>query len=216
MNSKKKRAVILGATSLLVERILPSLAEHCERVELVVHSNIPKGKYLLSSLALEGSVQPIKSFALPAGSPVDLVLLAQSSPVELKPFIKRPWTDYQKHFEAQVGSTYTLLRALEKNLSKPSLVISVSSSFVVTDRGVGLMSDYMVAKYALEGLIKGLSAEWKTKGVQFLSLYPEYYRSSLNKNWPSVPPYDQDGSDSLLRAQNQIIHAVCEFIAYNK
>ena len=87
----------------------------------------------------------------------------------------------------QVESAFYILQALLPKMAKKKYGrIAFVLSSAVGETAPKYLSDYVVAKYGLLGLMKALSAEYADKGITFNSVSPGMMETKLLSNTPEV------------------------------
>ena len=131
------------------------------------------------------------------------VVLAASPSLDLKPYSKVEAADLRHHFETTIIGHHLLLRVIIKEYfkkSKSGKIIGVLSEAMGSDirAGMSLMSDYIVSKYALKGLLSVIKKEHDWLEVQTIS--PSFTDTDMLKD-----AFDERFIE-LLRDQNKIEH----------
>jgi 3-oxoacyl-[acyl-carrier protein] reductase len=108
--------------------------------------------------------------------------------LELKRFKDLDWTDVDRSLEIQVHSIGRVLQRLVPKMAKNgggSIVLVLSS---VTLTVPSFMSDYVIAKHALLGMMRSLSAEYVAKGVRVNAVSPSMTKTKFLSELPSQVP----------------------------
>ena len=131
------------------------------------------------------------------------VVLAASSSLELKSYSKVEAADLRHHFETTIVGHHLLLRVIIKEhfkKNKSGIIVGLLSEAMGSDMkaGMSLMSDYIVSKYALKGLLSAIKKEHDWLEVETIS--PSFTDTNMLKS-----AFDERFID-LLRDQNKIEH----------
>ena len=87
----------------------------------------------------------------------------------------------------QVESAFYILQALLPKMAKKKYGrIAFVLSSAVGETAPKYLSDYVVAKYGLLGLMKALSAEYADKGITLNAVSPSMMETKLMSNTPEV------------------------------
>ena len=100
--------------------------------------------------------------------------------------LKNEWKDYEKNIELQVKSLFLISKYLLPGMQKRRYgkIISVLTSFVIGKPPSGI-SDYIVSKYALMGLIKCMAVEFGKFGINVNAISPSIIETPLTEKLPS-------------------------------
>ena len=120
------------------------------------------------------------------GVPHSIVFLS-APPAESERFHKKGWAPFASHLDVQLRAPVRLLQALIPKMAKQKRgqVVFVSSSYTLGVPPVGL-SDYVCVKYAINGLVKSLAAEYGRKGLRFNAVSPSMVETSYLDAVPRI------------------------------
>lgn len=95
--------------------------------------------------------------------------------IKLQKFIKTDWDYMERGFDISIKSVVQILQAiLPKMIKKRYGRIVIMLSDAVVEVPPKYSADYVIAKYALLGLIKALSVEYADKGITVNGISPSF------------------------------------------
>ncbi len=103
---------------------------------------------------------------------------------EPKPFHLTEWADFNAQVSVTLGGSVACIQAALPLLlqSKRGIVANVLSAGVKDPAPKGL-SAYLAAKHALQGLGRSLEAEYGERGLQVISIFPNFMETDLTRSW---------------------------------
>lgn len=115
------------------------------------------------------------------------ILHLAAIPVENHRFLERSWLDAECQINVQVRSLYCLLQKVLPDMRKRKMgkICAVLSSCTI-GKPPSYMSNYVMAKYALMGMMKALSVEYAGNNIQFLMVSPSMMKTRFIKNIADV------------------------------
>lgn len=136
---------------------------------------------LFNSINLESKLKEI----LQHGK-IDIFIHSITLPIENKTIVNLEWKDFQSHIEIQTKSFFQIVKGLLPSMKerKNGKIIAILSSSVVGKPPVR-MSDYIVGKYSLLGLVKSMAVELAPFGITVNSISPSLTNTPLTKKFPS-------------------------------
>lgn len=118
--------------------------------------------------------------------PTDIIHLPAGK-FALKNFNKIPWIEYQSGMDIAVRSAVLILQEFLPEMAKAHegrVIVMLSS--VTAGNPPKYLSYYVMVKYALLGLIKGLSSEYAGKNISINGVSPEMADTSYLRDVPTV------------------------------
>ena len=116
---------------------------------------------------------------------IDTFVHSVTLPVENKSIIDMKWEDYQSHIELQTKSFLQIVKSLIPSMkkNKHGKIVSILTSYTV-GRPPNKISNYIVGKYSLLGLMKSLAVEFGSFGITVNSISPSMTNTSLIEKLP--------------------------------
>lgn len=147
---------------------------------------------LLEIAALEKFVDDIKKLD------ITHVLHLPSTKVKNHKFNKTEWEMFQKSYDVQVRSIYTILKEILPKMSKLKYgkVVFLLSS-VTNNEPPKYWSDYVTTKYALLGLMKSLAQEYAGKKININAVSPSMMETKFLEEIPEIM-IEQQAANSYL------------------
>jgi len=117
---------------------------------------------------------------------IDVFIHSVSLPIENKGILERDWNDFQSHLEIQTKSFFQIIKHVVPFMKekKQGKIIAILTSYVV-GKPPNKISDYIVGKYSLLGLIKSLAVELGPFGITVNSISPSMTQTHLIKKLPN-------------------------------
>ncbi len=139
-----------------------------------------------ADLAREADVAKLIDTVAELGAPDGVVFLA-APPAQTERFHKKTWGCFQHHIDVQLRGPTQLLRGLLPAMAKrkQGRVVFVSSSYTIGVPPMGL-SDYVTVKYAINGLVKALAAEYGAKGLCINAVSPSMVETKFLAQVPRI------------------------------
>ena len=113
------------------------------------------------------------------------ILHIASNKLELSSLVNLDWKDYEKIINVQVRSLFEIFKyflpSMKKN-KEGKIVILLSS--VVYGKPPSSMSQYVTAKYALNGLIKSAASEFANYRININSVSPDMMKTKFMNDIP--------------------------------
>jgi 3-oxoacyl-[acyl-carrier protein] reductase len=161
-----------------------------------------EGDAIYLDLSDEQSISKIINYIHINNIDIEGVVLAASYPLTIKPFKEVKKETLIKHFEIAVVGHHLLLSGLVSNFFKKNrkgkIIGVLSEAMGSYDKAnMSSMSDYIISKYALQGLLSALKKE--NDWLEIDSISPSFTDTDMLKN-----AFDERFL-SILRNQNQII-----------
>ena len=143
---------------------------------------VPMGCALQDDAQLDALISAIDA----RGVPHSLVFLS-APPAKSERFHKKGWEPFASHLDVQLKAPVRLLQALIPKMAKQKRgqVVFVSSSYTLGIPPMGL-SDYVSVKYAINGLVKSLAAEYGRKGLRFNAVSPSMVETAYLDEVPRI------------------------------
>ena len=180
-----RRYLILGASSDLGLEFLRNgkwfpddevLVQYCrsrERLETVVQELPCKVQLLQADFLQAESLQGFIAQLQAAAYVPTHILHIPALPIENKRFTEYSWQEAENQLMVQVRSFYEVMQAVLPGMirRKNGRVVAILTSYSVAVPP-RFLSVYVMAKYALMGLMKALAAEYAPKHLQFNMVSP--------------------------------------------
>lgn len=193
-----KPLLITGASSDIGVELIKKLALPGQKIIAHYCKSLESLKAVQAEVA--GEIIPLKAdFSIPQETeaflnelrrfPAPSKVVHLSAPaIEYRPFADTEWKEFEENFQIQVRSIQTILRQVipEMVQNKFGRVVFALSS-VVHEPPTPLLSPYTVAKSALLGLMRTLTAEYNSRGLTFNAVSPSMTQTQfLSKIDPRV------------------------------
>ncbi|RDJ32185.1 MAG: SDR family NAD(P)-dependent oxidoreductase [Crenarchaeota archaeon] len=119
--------------------------------------------------------------------PISGFIHSVSLPLSMKNITDLTWNDFQRQFDLQCRSFFTLLLEILPSMKeqKYGKVITILTTGVI-GKPPNNMSDYIVGKYSLLGLTKTLAGELIRFGITINSISPPMMDTPLTENLPNA------------------------------
>jgi 3-oxoacyl-[acyl-carrier protein] reductase len=173
------------ALSLKKLNFLPivTFRKNKDRADEIVHKTGGESFYL--DLSDEKSISDIINHMNSKKLNIEGTVLAASFPLELKPFKEVSTQDMKNHFVTSVTGHGKLLSLLIQNYFKANrrgkVIGILSEAMGVGDTAnLGMMSHYIVSKYALMGLLKALKKE--NNYLEINTISPGFTNTEMLRN----------------------------------
>lgn len=117
---------------------------------------------------------------------IDIFIHSTTLPIKNKTIIDLEWKDFQSHIDIQAKSFFQIVKKLIPSMkeTKHGKIITILTSYVVGKPPVR-MSDYIVGKSSLLGLVKSLAVELGPFGITVNSISPSMTNTPLTSTLPS-------------------------------
>lgn len=141
-----------------------------------------------------------------------------SLPLRNIKFPKTVWPDFEQELSVSFRAAVLCGQAFLPHMAKQRYgkVVFMLSSYVVNQPSIKFAIPYSSAKYALLGLMKGLSAEYAEKGVTVNGISPSMIETKFLSNIPQLI-VEKNAMESPLRRNLQVedILSAFEFLLSN-
>lgn len=150
----------------------------------IKHEKKPKHHWICGDLTRESDIDTLVEFVHSHGG-VDVIIHSASFPVQIAGAIDKMWLDYEKHLQLQVKSLFLLAKQLVPQMigKKFGRIIAIATEYTF-GRPPAKLADYVVAKYALVGLIKSLGVELGKYGITSNCISPGTMETNMTSNLP--------------------------------
>jgi 3-oxoacyl-[acyl-carrier protein] reductase len=117
---------------------------------------------------------------------VDTFVHSPAYSTEHNDIMKLSWEKFQKQIDLHVKSFFNISRHVLPEMKTNSFgkIVSVLTSYVI-GKPPNLLSDYIVAKYALLGMTKSMSVELGRFGINVNSISPSMVNTPLTEHLPN-------------------------------
>ena len=117
---------------------------------------------------------------------VDAFVHSPAYSTEHNDIMKLSWEEFQKQIDLHVKSFFNISRHVLPEMKTNSFgkIVSVLTSYVI-GKPPNLLSDYIVAKYALLGMTKSMSVELGRFGINVNSISPSMVNTPLTEHLPN-------------------------------
>lgn len=175
--------MVLGASSAVGLAAIQQMADQFETVFAHYHRSaeeLMKLRQKYPNLRLFSAdftdIESTRDFAREvekAGLPVTHILHCPSAPLNTVRFSALKWESYEQMLQTQLRSFVTVLQAFLPKMAKrrEGRVVAILSSATI-GTPPAYMNDYLTAKYALLGCLRGLAAEYASKNIQINAVSP--------------------------------------------
>jgi 3-oxoacyl-[acyl-carrier protein] reductase len=178
-----KKACIIGASSAIglslirqldgvYDEILCHYNSHTEGLELLKSQLKTPLTLIQADLSDEASTLAFAD-TLHNDPDIDAIVHISAPGLELKPFKKEQWSDFQRMLNVQVRSAVLTLQAVLPAMvrAKHGRIVMVLTA-AIDGKNPAYMTSYLTAKHALHGLMKSLSSEYVSKGITVNAVSP--------------------------------------------
>ena len=194
---KEKVLLVTGASSELGCELIKRVYERFDLIFAHYYRSIDRLKALPEEIdnviplqadfSDEGStIRFVENLKEQDAIPTHFVHLA-SEKIDYKKFHQYEYDEYGRHYYTSVISAILILQWLMPKMlkQKKGRIVFVLSSFV-TEVSPKYQSPYIVAKYALMGLMKNLSAEYSGSGITVNAVSPDMMNTRFLEKLPSA------------------------------
>ena len=194
----KRYILIVGASSdigcEIIKQISDSssiiLAHYRTGLEKLNNLKASSPAQIISIQADLATVEGISSLITSVASHCDvlhkMIFLAAPKLMMIR-FKDVEWTDFQRHLEVELRTTFLLLKHFLPQMAKNHYgrVVFMLSSVTL---GVppAAMSHYVCSKYALQGLMKAAAAEYVAKGITVNAIAPSMVETNFLADIPEI------------------------------
>lgn len=118
------------------------------------------------------------------------VIVLNAGVFEMSPLVETSTKEFSDHLSTNVvGSFHILKHARDFLVSDFTHVITISS--IASKKGLANISAYSASKFALNGMIESLRAEWAHLGIRFSTLLPGAILTPIWKENEEELPFEQ-------------------------
>ena len=117
---------------------------------------------------------------------IDIFIHSPAYPIEHNNIMKLTWDDFQRQFDLNVKSFFQISRSIipQMKSNRFGRIISILTSYVI-GKPPNLLSDYIVAKYSLLGMMKCMAVELGAFGINVNSVSPSMVNTPLTESLPN-------------------------------
>ena len=117
---------------------------------------------------------------------IDIFIHSPAYSIGHSDIMKLTWDDFQRQFDLHVRSFFHISKTIvpQMKLNKFGRIVSVLTSYV-TGKPPNLLSDYVVAKYSLLGMMKCMAVELGAFGINVNSVSPSMVNTPLTEDLPN-------------------------------
>lgn len=189
-----KNILITGANGGIGSSISELLAKQDVNLTLLYHENNQKivelkNKYdtiglekinLLDSLKLDKFLDKFLE-----DHSIDIFIHSPALPIQHNNIMKLTWNDFERQFNLQIKSFFQISKAIIPQMKSNNFgrIIAVLTSYVI-GKPPNLLSDYVVAKHSLLGMIKCMATELGPSGICVNSVSPSMVNTPLTESLP--------------------------------
>ncbi len=144
---------------------------------------------------------------------IDAVVHISAPGLELKPFKKASWSDFQRMLDVQVRSAVLILQAVLPAMvkAKHGRIVMVLTA-AIDGKNPAYMTSYLTAKHALHGLMKSLSSEYVSKGITVNAVSPSMTDTPFIAQMPELAKTMQIERHPMHRLAT--VDDICPAISY--
>jgi NAD(P)-dependent dehydrogenase (short-subunit alcohol dehydrogenase family) len=144
---------------------------------------------ILCDIREEGAVEEM--YELIAGHTDSLHLIVLNAGIfEMSPLVETSTKEFSDHLSTNVvGAFHILKHASDFLVSDLTHIVTISS--IASKKGLANISAYSASKFALNGMIESLRAEWAHLGVRFSTLLPGAILTPIWKESEEDLPVEQ-------------------------
>ena len=219
-----KNILITGSNGGIGFSVSELLAKQDVNLTLLYHENDQKIKELkntydnvelkkidlLDSLKLD---QFLDTFL--KDNSIDIFIHSPALSIQHNNIMKLTWADFEKQFNLQVKSFFQISQSIIPQMKSNHFgrIIAVLSSYVI-GKPPNLLSDYVVAKHSLLGMMKCMATELGSYGISVNSVSPSMVNTPLTESLPKkLKEINQSQVPMENRlAESQDISGVIEFL----
>lgn len=192
-----KKACVIGASSAIglslirqldgvYDEIVCHYNTHAEGLQLLKTELITPLTLFQADLSDLSSTHALAEY-LRNDPSIEAIVHISAPLVELRPFRKELWSDFQRMMDVQVRSAVLVLQAILPNMTKAKhgRVVMVLTA-AIEGKNPAYMTSYLTAKHALHGLMKSLSSEYVSKGITVNAVSPSMTDTPFISQMPQV------------------------------
>jgi 3-oxoacyl-[acyl-carrier protein] reductase len=200
-HKEKKVAVISGFTGYVGLAIAKALAEKGICIVGLYHNTSEKdAKALLVTLEGEGHVlyrctlddevemeKLLRTIKEQVGDPQFCIHAAWSKP-DRRQLLNTTKNDVVDHLKVNLGNSFVFLSTFARYFKEQNngVLIGITTSGVIVSQDTKALGGYILAKYALQGMLTSLKEELGTTNVRVYSVAPSFMEEGMNKDIPKA------------------------------
>lgn len=196
--SSARTALIIGATGGVGAAVARNFAARGYDLILSFRSDIEKAENLRTSLqshgikvklvqgdaSSEGYIRELHDHCLRFSSGLDYLVNTATAPISSLSFDENEWSDFAKHFNANIKTSFLLAKLLSPLMVGRSSAGMVFVTSQATEVPVAGWAPYITAKSALNGFAKALAMDLAPKGIRANLVSPGMIDTDLIANIP--------------------------------
>ena len=190
-----KNILITGSNGGIGFTISELFAKKNNKLILLYHENNNKIEELKKKFTGIEIVKTDLSNSLKLDETINAVLKDQSIDIFIhspaysighNDVMKLSWEDFQRQFDLHVRSFFEISKIIlpQMKSNRFGRIISILTSYVI-GKPPNLLSDYIVAKYALFGMMKCMAVELGSFGININSVSPSMVNTPLTESLPN-------------------------------
>jgi 3-oxoacyl-[acyl-carrier protein] reductase len=130
----------------------------------------------------ESGVEEIVSGLVSKFGSLDLLVNNAAQGYEMKTVLEMPWASIEEQFNASVRAPLVLCRTAFPYLRETGGSIVNIISQVVESQPPKQMLDYVIGKFGLLGLTRGLAVEWAAEGIRVNGVAPSLIETDMTSH----------------------------------
>lgn len=117
---------------------------------------------------------------------IDIFIHSPAYSIGHSDIMKLTWDDFQRQFDLHVRSFFQISKSIVPQMKSNRFgrIISILTSYVI-GKPPNLLSDYVVAKYSLFGMMKCMAVELGAFGINVNSVSPSMVNTPLTESLPN-------------------------------
>ncbi len=225
MSKEKKILLITGASSDIGISLISEIGDNYNTIIAHFHSNDERLLKLQKDIMAEiipvqadflkiEEVEKIVEFIFEQNLYPDHIVHLPALPLRNIQFSKTVWDDYEMEINTSFRSAVMLSQAFITKMAKQKYgkIIFMLSLYVINQPTIKYAIPYTTGKYALLGLLKGLSAEYAHKGITVNGISPSMVETKFLSTVPQLI-IEKNAAESPLK-RNLIVEDLLPTFTY--
>lgn len=183
MNDKKQLAIISGGTGYLGSVIAKTLKENGWSV-VSLSRNAEDLDAIVCDITNENHVRTVINDIVQKFGNIDAVIHAASPSLERVSLLSVSSNSFRNTIDTAVSGAFYLAKYAVPHMTENSTFIGITSQAVEPRAKYQPYGAYIVAKYALRGLLRTLSIELVQSKIRVYAISPGFLPGGLNRDLP--------------------------------